>query len=230
MSRYITTDALVLSSRPFGEADRLVVFLTWQIGKLTALAKGARKIKSKLASGVDLFTYGCYHFFQGRSLATVTGQEVRERFLPLRQEPTLYSHGLYMAALIDRLIHDQAPGRAACELLLAGWKLLGEEEADLLLLVRAFELKLLEISGYRPNIDHCLLCNSPAPVVLSASQGALLCAGCAGHGGQRLHQGTLALAGRILTAPLEQVRRLRPLPGQNNELALLTETFLRYSN
>ena len=68
--RNFKTDALVLSSRPLGEADRLVTFISWDRGKFTAVARGARKTMSRLAAGVDLFTYGHYQFYRGRNLAT----------------------------------------------------------------------------------------------------------------------------------------------------------------
>ena len=84
MSRYIKSRALVLKNRPLGESDRLITLLSWDFGKFTAVAKGARKIKSKLAAGVDLFTYGIYQFYRGKGLAIVTGVDVKERFLYLR--------------------------------------------------------------------------------------------------------------------------------------------------
>jgi len=68
--RSYKTDALVLYSRNLGEADRLITLLAWERGKITAVARGARKVKSKLAAGVDLFTYGQYQFHRGRTLGS----------------------------------------------------------------------------------------------------------------------------------------------------------------
>jgi len=231
LSRYIKGNALVLRSRPLGEADRLITFLSWDWGKLTAVARGARKIKSKLASGVDLFIYGSYQFYRGRGLAIVTGVEVKEHFVNLRQDPYLYTYGLYLAELTDRLIPESGLCPEVCNLLLQGWELL-PEAADLLVLIRAFELKLLQAAGYSPHFGGCLHCGAPRAALFSVSQGGLLCPDCAGKQGVAkgftLQPGTVALAKTLLKLSLKQVQVIRSRPRQEQELARIIETFLQY--
>lgn len=226
--RIFKTDALVLLSRPFGEADRLVTLLTWERGKLDAVARGARKTRSKLAAGVDLFTYGHYLLYRGRSLATVTGQEVREHFLCFREKPELYAYGLFLAELANRMIGGEDPCPAACRLLLEGWRLLGGTP-DRMLLCRAYELKLMDVTGYRPHLQGCLECGSAEAVIFSPRQGGLLCGEC-GRGGDgfRVDRGTAALAGRLLETPLRQVGLLRPRAGQLQELVRINRALLLY--
>ena len=122
MSRYLKDEALVLKSYPLGESDRLITFLSWNRGKIVAVAKGARKTKSKLASGVDLFTHGNYQFYQGRGLALVTGVEVKDRFIYLRQDPELYPYGFYLVELADRLVPESGLCPEVCSLVLEGWR------------------------------------------------------------------------------------------------------------
>jgi DNA repair protein RecO (recombination protein O) len=224
--RTIKTDALVLLSRPLGEADRLITLLTWERGKIAAVARGARRTKSKLAAGVDLFTYGQYMLYQGRGLATITGQQVKEHFLYFREDAALYPFGLFLAELTGRAIGGEEPCRPICRLLLEGWRLLGEE-LDRELLCWAFELKLADLLGYRPNLDGCLLCGSPETAWFNPAQGGLTCNKCGG-GGIKVAPDTVALAGRLLEAPLRQVRLLRPFARQKEELTGLTGSFLKY--
>ncbi|NLY39291.1 MAG: DNA repair protein RecO [Firmicutes bacterium] len=224
--RTFKTDALVLLSRPLGEADRLITLLTWERGKISAVARGARKTKSKLAAGVDLFTYGQYILYQGRGLATITGQQVKEHFQYFRGDVALYPFGLYLAELTGKAISGEEPCRPVCHLLLEGWRLLGED-LDRELLCRAFELKLADLLGYRPNLNGCFLCGSPETAWFNQAHGSLTCKQCGG-GGVRVAPDTVALAVRLLEAPLRQVRLLRALSRQKEELAGLTGSFLKY--
>lgn len=214
-----------MRSRPFGEADRLITLLTWERGKISAVARGARKVKSKLAAGVDLFTYGEYTLYRGRNLDTITGQSVKEYFPRFRASTQLYPYALHLAELADRLISGEEPCRESCQLLLAGWRLLAEG-VDPELLCRAYELKLLALGGYRPGLDGCVACGSPEAGYFNAGHGGLLCGSCGG--GIRLNAGTVALAGRLLATPLEKVKLIRYWPAQLMELAQITSAFLRY--
>ncbi len=231
MSRYIKGEALVLKSRPLGESDRLITFLSWEWGKITAVARGARKIKSKLASGVDLFTYGSYQFYRGRGLAIVTGVEVKDRFIYLRQDPGLYPYGLYLIELTDRLIPESGLCPEVCNLLLEGWQLL-PEAADLPLLIRAFELKLLQAAGYSPFFEGCLQCGASRATLFSVSRGGLVCPECTGKQGFTegfpLQPGTVALGRALLKLPLKQIQVIRSRTRQQQELARVTESFLQY--
>jgi len=226
--RSFKTDALVLLSRPLGEADRLVTFLSWDRGKFTAVARGARKTMSKLAAGVELFTYGHYQFYRGRNLATLTGQQVKEHFHYFRDHPELYPLGLYLAELAGSVVSGEGPAPEICNLLLEGWRRL-IEQPDPQLFLRAFELKLLDFSGHCPHLNGCLQCGSAAASFFSPRQGGLLCGDC-GHAADRftVQPGTVALARRLLKAPLQQVKQIRPQGGQSHELGRLTGTFLRY--
>ncbi len=227
--RTYKTDALVLFSRPLGEADRLVDLLTWERGKITAVARGARKVKSRLAAGVDLFTYGHYQLHLGRTLDLITGQAVKEHFTAFREDAALYPYGLFLTELTGRLIRSEEPSPGPCSLLLKGWRLLGETAPRCrMLFCRAFELKLMELTGFCPYLKGCLLCGAVEAHYFSPRQGGLLCRSCTGGGAVKLNAGTVALARRLLEAPLDRVKILRPLALQMRELSSMAEAFRRY--
>ena len=206
----------------------MITILTWERGKMTAVARGARKIKSKLAPAVDLFTYGTYRFYLGRGLATLTGAEVIRRFHSLVFHPLLYWNGQHLAGLADRLLDDAAPCPAVCRLLLTGWCLLAAEPPSVELLVRAAELQLLHLSGYTPHLHGCLECGSPKTAFFSAARGGVLCPACAGAGCLVMDRGTAALAGRLLTSPLSLAVKLRAGERQMRELTAALRSFWRY--
>lgn len=226
--RYLKTDGLTLRTRPLGEADRLITFLSWERGKMVAVARGARKIKSKLAPAVDLFTHGRYQFYRGRGLATVTGAEVVRRFTSLALDPALFWYGQHLAGLADRLTEEAIPCPAVCSLVLTAWTLLEEEQAAAELVVRAAELHLLHLAGYTPHLHACLGCGSPGTAFFSAARGGVLCPACAGGGSLVMDRGTAALARRLMEAPLELAGKVRAADSQIRELSAAVRSFLRY--
>lgn len=225
--RIFKAEGLVLRTRPLGEADRLVTLLTREEGKFEAVARGARKVKSKLAAGVDLFTHGHYNFHRGKTWPIITGQDPIERFLRFREDPDLYPYGLYFAELTDRLVSGQSPGVEIFELLLEGWKVLSEA-VDRPLICRAFELKLAHAAGYNPHLEACTCCGSEKVAVFSPRQGGMVCTACPCADGMKIGSGTVALARRLIKTSLALVKMVRPSISQKQELAKMTASFLIY--
>lgn len=226
-SRIFKAQGLVLRVRVLGEADRLVTLLTVERGKFEAVARGARKIKSKLAAGVDLFNRGAYTFHRGRTWPLITGQETLERFNSFREDPGLYPYGLYLSELTDRLVAGEQACADLYMLLLEGWRAL-DSKKDRFLTCRAFELKLAFYSGSGPCLDCCAHCGSKQAFYFSPAEGGALCPECRAPGVFPVEKGTLALARRLVETPLAGVNTLRPSEKQKKELALLTRLFIEY--
>ena len=226
-SRIFKDQGLVLRTRILGEADRLITLLTLEGGKFEAVARGARKMKSRLAAGVDIFTCGEYTFHRGKTWPIITGQNPKERFLWFRDDPELYPYGLYLAELTDRLVIDEDPCPEVYRLLLSGWRQLGEK-GDRFLTLRAFELKLAHYLGYSPGLHFCSECGSEQVSGFSPKEGSLFCHGCRPADFIKLESGTIALARRLLESPFDQVAIIRPSTRQKEELARMNNSFLAY--
>ena len=222
--RVFKAEGLVLRTRPLGEADRLVTLFTLEEGKFVAVARGARKIKSKLAAGVDLFTHGHFNFHRGRTWPIITGQETVERFSWFRNDPDLYPYGLYFAELADRLISGEEPCPELFDLLLSGWRLLGTE-IDRSLLCRAFELKVAHAAGYSPHLHSCTECGSKNTPSFSPRQGGLLCRDCNVVDSLSIEAGTIALARRLIETDLNLTTKLRATADQKKDLSQLSSAF-----
>ncbi len=225
--RVFKAEGLILRTRPLGEADRLVTILTREEGKFDGVARGARRTKSRLAAGVDLFTHGRFTFHRGKTWPIITGQDTIERFSWFRDDPDLYPYGIYMAELVDKLVSEQEPGFDIFQLLLESWRLLGQN-SNLFLLCRAFELKLAHLLGYSPHLHCCTCCGSDQTTVFSPRQGGLLCSSCQGADVIKIDPGTVAIARRLIEAPLKQAGQLRPTESQKKGLASVTAAFLSY--
>ncbi len=229
--RLLKTKALVLRSRPLGERDRLLSLLTRERGKLSAVAPGARKVKSKLAAGVDYFTCGVYLLYRGRSLYTVNQLEIEMSFAHIRGNIKSYAFGMYLCELIDKLVEEGQPVPDIFDLLLECYFCLNGKKVDEELLARYFELRLLLLLGYRPHLTDCLYCGDKrGPFLWNNKEGAIFCRRCCPQGGEILilTRGTLALANYLLTAKMAGVEKIRAGIKQKKELQYFTGQFLQY--
>lgn len=179
MSLY-KTEALVLRSRKYKEADSLLTLLTQKRGKVSAIAKGVRKANSRLRGGVQLFTHNEMLLYQGRSLHVVTQSQCLEAFTTLQNNMEAMAAACYWCELLDSFLPAEQTDREIFMLALAGFHLLALEHDELV--VRALEIKLLSFLGYRPSLDSCISCGrswqAEQKIFFSAESGGVLCSAC----------------------------------------------------
>jgi len=177
-----TTDALVLRRLNYGETDKILTLYSRDKGRISAIAKGARKAVSRLSGATEALTLTRFQLASGRSLEIVTQCEVQEAFTALRQNLPRLAHGLYLADLIDHSVEDDAPNFALFDLLLQGL-FLTQTLPDPALAARWLEVQLLRDLGYAPNLAECAVCHLPLPgafgrddtFALSALMGGAIC-------------------------------------------------------
>jgi DNA repair protein RecO (recombination protein O) len=178
--RIYQTEAVVIKKTKLGEADTILTFFTPRLGKIQGFARSLRKPKSKLAGHLELLTYSLVSFARGRNIDTITGSQTINGYLPLRNDLWLASCGTYIAELVNQFTAEREENRDIFDLLLATLARLGAE-TDKGLVLRYFELHLLESAGYRPQLHQCTACHrelEPAANYFNAAAGGLLCPAC----------------------------------------------------
>jgi DNA repair protein RecO (recombination protein O) len=181
--RVYQTEAIVLRRTDFGEADRLLTAFTPGRGKLKLIAKGARKPSSRKSGHVELFTLGHYMVAAGRELDLVTQAETLNPFLPLREDLLRTTYAYYVAELADAFTAERDENRLLFDLLGEAFASLCSTD-DLALAARYYELHLLGLVGYQPQLFVCAGCKEllrPELNYFSAADGGVLCRKC-GHG------------------------------------------------
>ena len=158
--RVYKTPAIVLRQRRLGDADKIVTLYTANFGKLDAVAKGVRRVTSRLAGHVEPLSHGSFMIAHGRNLDIVTQVQTIETFQPLRDGLERLSRALYVAELVDRSTEERAENFALYRLLLNTLRRLSQRE-DLDLIVRFFEMALLVELGYQPELAKCVVCRRP---------------------------------------------------------------------
>jgi DNA repair protein RecO (recombination protein O) len=178
--REYQTEAIVIKKTKLGEADTILTFFTPRLGKIQGFARSLRKPGSKMAGHLELLTHSTVSFARGRNIDTITGAQTINAFLPLRSDLWLTSCGLYLAELVHQFTAEHQENLPLYQLLLDTLERLCQEENKELVL-RYFELHLLESSGYRPQLRECVTCHKvlePTTNYFSPAAGGLLCPAC----------------------------------------------------
>jgi DNA repair protein RecO (recombination protein O) len=178
--RTYQTEAFIIKKIKLGEADRILTLYTPHLGKIQGVAKGVRRPRSKLAGHLELITHSQVSLARGRNLDTIIGSQTIDSFLPLKSDLWLTSCALYVTELINQFTADHVENYPLFQLLLEIMQRLCEAD-DKELVLRYFELHLLNEVGYRPQLQQCVSCHSPLKPVtnsFSSTDGGVLCPRC----------------------------------------------------
>ncbi|MEW6544112.1 MAG: DNA repair protein RecO [Nitrospirota bacterium] len=232
----LKTPAVTLKSRKWGEADRIVTFYTLRFGKLRGVARGARRVKSRFGSALEPFVHCDLNLFEKPHdpLHRITQADIRESFVPLREDLALMAGAARLANLVAAITAEGDPGPRIFDTLLAGLRVLqGGEEPGLTALL--FQIKLLGLTGFRPQVDHCAACGEPVAQGrgtggrFSPQAGGLVCEACAGRHPDRclpLSSGSLAFLQQALRLPPSVVTRLKATGLVRQELEQALEGYV----
>jgi DNA repair protein RecO (recombination protein O) len=185
--RAYKTEAVVLRSLRFGEADRVLHLYTLERGRVGAVAKGIRKTTSRFGGRLEPLSHVEALFHQGSGeLHTVTGVDLIQPHSNAREDPYRLGVGLVGCESMLRLFPEQEANPRAFEALTRFLDLLDElpslapRRAALEPLGLSFQLKLLWLSGYLPHVGSCAECGSDeAPAGFSPKAGGVVCRSCA---------------------------------------------------
>jgi DNA repair protein RecO (recombination protein O) len=153
--RLYRTEGIVVRRRNQGEADRVLTLCT-PLGKLDVIAKGARKVRSRKAGHIELFSRSSFVIARSRSSWDVVSQaETVEPHAALREDLLRGTHARYTVELFDRFFTEGEGGQAVCDLLdhTLTW-LCSDDDPDLI--VRFYEQHLLGLAGFRPELFRCV--------------------------------------------------------------------------
>jgi DNA repair protein RecO (recombination protein O) len=207
--RTYKTEAIVLRSLRFSEADRILHLYTGARGRVGAIAKGVRKTKSRFGARLEPLSHVELLLHEGSGeLQTVTGVELLRSHRAAREDPYRLNVGLIGAEAMLRLhgepeANERAFGALARFLdLLDETPVLAPARPALDPLGLSFQLKLLWLSGYLPHLTGCVECGAPEELVgFSARAGGAVCRAHSG-GSLALAPETLAGIERLLSTPL----------------------------
>ena len=231
----IKTKAVVLKSQRYGEADRIVTFYTEKLGKIGGMARGARRLKSRLGGGLEPFGFVDLTAFEKspETLVRISQVDIIQSFGKIRQDLTRMTAAARMVNMIKAITPDRDPHSNIFTTLVGGLQSL-EDESEPELCSLLFQVHVLGLTGFRPQTDHCAGCNADvdlAKAEFSSRSGGLVCRTCREKIVDRcfpLSPGSLAFIQQARRLPFPTVARLRATGQIRREVEDVIDSYVQF--
>lgn len=209
MSDLITVQGVVLSAMPVGEYDKRIVLLTRERGKISAFAKGARRLNSPFMAAADPFVFGNFTLYEGRTSYNLNQVSVTHHFVELASmQPGVY-YGYYFLELADYFGREGTDEKEMMNLLYVTVKALLNPHIEDRLIRCIYELRTMHEQGLCPQLFQCSDCSKettedPCAYYFSQESHGILCTSCAFgiRDARKISPATLYAMQYIVSAPL----------------------------
>jgi len=226
-------EAVVLRHSNWGEADRMLVIYTRERGKLQAVAKGARKMRSRKAGHVEPFMHVTLQLAKARGAQIVTDAETLDAYQPLREDLLCTGYASYIVELLDRFTYQDESENPLIFRLLTETLARIADNPDPWLAVRFYEIRLLDSLGFRPQLFNCVNCQAeikPQDQFFSPAQGGVLCPRCGEglKGVWAVSEDALKYLRHLQRSSYSLSERARPTPAIQIEMETLLQAYFTY--
>jgi DNA repair protein RecO (recombination protein O) len=230
--RSYQTEAIVIKKTRLGEADTILTLYTPNLGKIQGFGKSLRKTKSKMAGHLELLTHSQISLARGRNIDTITGAQTIDSFFVIKSDLDLTSAALYATELVNQFAAADVEDLPVFQLLLATLKRL-EAGADSDLVLRYFELQLLDLAGYRPQLEQCVACHQPLKETVNyfcPGAGGMVCPNCraAQPFSYSLSLEAQKVLRRLQSSDFESVNGMALTPELSHQLKVIIRNYIRY--
>ncbi len=220
----VKTEAIVLRSIRYGEADRILHLYSQTRGRLGAIAKGARKPRSRFGGRLEPFFRLDLLLHEGRGdLMTVTGATTLDGYPRLRSSGPALSAGARACDAVLRLLDSAEPNQPAYNLLRRYLSLLDDPAQPYgagIEVALSFRLKLALAAGFAPELASCTRCGEAEHLAgFSGAAGGVVCPGCEA-GSFELSEGAHRFMVEALALPLAEAPKAEPLALRQVERAV----------
>jgi DNA repair protein RecO (recombination protein O) len=229
----LKTTAIVLKSRKWGEADRIVTFFTLKRGKLRGVARGARRMKSRFGSALEPFVHCELELFEkhGDSLYRISQADIRDSFHTLRDSLESIAAAARLVNLSGAVTADGDAVPRVFHALLEGLRAVAES-GDASHTAALYELEILRFAGYLPHLDRCTTCQSKQSGgvwFFSPRSGGTICAACVRREPMKcpvVSPACLAFFRQALKMDPELLPRMKASPSVRQELREAIELYV----
>ncbi|KJR99160.1 MAG: hypothetical protein VR65_17180 [Desulfobulbaceae bacterium BRH_c16a] len=210
------TEAIVLDCSDHGESDVIVSLFSREAGRLSAIAKGAKKSKRRFVNKLELFSFlhvSCSRKNTG-DLAFLAEADLLASFMNIRQDLELYSLASVIGEFLLLGLSEDEPDEKVFRLSLWALHHLDCRQQPRAILV-LFLIRYFDYLGYRPDLETCSICQTPVTTerqyTFHPNGGRIICSGCNPEKfrGGALSHGTLKILRAAQDSPLERLHRLK---------------------
>ncbi|MFN8125624.1 MAG: DNA repair protein RecO [Candidatus Nanopelagicales bacterium] len=206
-------EGVVLRTHDLGEVDRIITLLTRTRGRVRAVAKGVRRSRSRFGARLEPFGHVDLQLYEGRSLDTVTQVEsFRAYGADLVGDYHRWTAGTAMLEAAERLTPiDGHPAAQQYLLLVGGLRALADDTHDPRMVLDAYLLRSMAISGWSPSFADCARCGAPGPHrAFHLASGGAMCGSCRPSGSAAPRPETMILLGALLAGEWDVVDDAEP--------------------
>jgi DNA repair protein RecO (recombination protein O) len=238
MEETYTTEAIILNRQPFREYDSRVIAYSRDRGKLELVARGAKKISSKLAGHLEPLSLSKIMVVRGRQFDYIGGAAMEKGFVRLKSDLACIKPAGRAVEATDKLIKSGIEDKNIFNLLLSlleTYDNLRKAPADPEILYYFYVLKLLSLLGYRPNLTHCLDCHQEITVAknrFDPARGGIICSACPvredGHS-LTISLNNVKLMQFVISHGLSDTAELKLANSVKNEIKKIISSFTQYN-
>ncbi len=221
----LNTDGLILKSSRTGEQNKLVTVLTRDLGLIRAFAHGAAKTTSRSASATETLCYSTFTLSENKGVYSLSEATPQEVFFELRSDIERMSLAQYFCEAVMNLSVEGEEAAEQLRLMLNCLYLLSKDLRDMRFIKSVFELRMMTICGFMPDIEGCCECGEAEPLnpVFDIRGGVVRCCSCGG--GVAITKGVLDAMRHIC---LSDIERLFSFELGEQSLLILSDVTERY--
>jgi DNA repair protein RecO (recombination protein O) len=208
----IETKGLIIKEMPYRDQDKILTIFTEKEGKVQCIARGVRRPKSSLLASTQVFAYSDLVYYPGKTFGNIQQAHLIESFYALRNDLNKMALGSYLLDLIGNSFEIYQESPEVLKLLLHSLYYLSENKArNDLVVVAAFQMKLVAFLGYRPGLTVCMQCQSERDLCyFDIEASGFICGSCrqADHYTYRLNPELTGFLKDLLAYPVKQLKNM----------------------
>lgn len=255
------TKGIIIRRKNFGETDRMLTIYTKNHGKIRVIAKGVRKTLSKLGGHLELFYFVDLILAEGKNLDIITSAQIIDSHKNIRYDKNLINQTYYISELVDLATKEGAENKEIFQLIkecLDSFNIIPDRKVALATvssqesnngltlvdscfyrndnykhekILRYFELKLIYILGFYPEINTCVVCKKRLEYKhhgFSYARGGIICSNCNNQGIKKISPETIKFTRLILSKNWNFIKRIKMDSKIPQELKIINQEILDY--
>lgn len=223
-------DGLIIMEKSVSDTDKLVTILTRKNGIIRSFAKNAKNIKNKNFAAIQLLAYSNFNIYKGRDKYIINEAVLNDCFWNLRTDIKKVALAQYFCEVILNLVGENCESENILRLTLNVFHYLAKNSLDNDLIKSIFEMRILSMSGYMPDLTCCKTCKryNGSKMYFDVFKGQLICNDCFENvqSGIELSKGVLAALRHIIYSEFNKMFSFELNKKNKKELSFITEKYL----
>lgn len=228
--KIIKVQGVVIKEVNIGESDKIITIFTKKLGKIQAAAKGARRPQSRFIAGTQFLSFSDFVLFKGKDIYTIRNCDLIESFYNIRNSLERLTYASHIVDLVSEVTRENLSTLNLMQLFLNTLHMLCYSNKSPELISRIFEIRLMSIAGFTPELFECLGCRGKieGDIFFSPVLGGITCRDCSfeDRNTVKISEGTLSALRFIIYNDIKKIFSFNVSEKVMKELKILSERFI----